>query len=155
MTKLILKKHLEVINMALIPYEPFRFFEPLWNEMDRFMRRRKEDVSEWLYRVDVEETPSKVIVTAEIPGIESKDDLNIQVNENVLTIRGEVKCLKHDEERTSSYSERYFGSFTRKIMLPAKVKTDGAHASYRNGILELTFEKDQHPAARRIEVEFH
>ena len=119
------------------------------------MRRRKEDVSEWLYRVDVEETPSKVIVTAEIPGIESKDDLNIQVNENVLTIRGEVKCLKHDEERTSSYSERYFGSFTRKIMLPAKVKTDGAHASYRNGILELTFEKDQHPAARRIEVEFH
>lgn len=74
--------------MALIPYEPFRLFDPLWNDMDRmFMRRGKEDVSEWLYRVDV--------------------------------------------------------------------KTDGAHASYRNGILELSFLKDQHPAARRIDVDFN
>jgi HSP20 family protein len=81
--------------MALIRYEPLRLFEPLWNEMDRmFMRRGKEDVSEWLYRVDVDETPSKVFVTAEIPGIENKEDLNIQVNENILTIHGEVKRIQ-------------------------------------------------------------
>lgn len=142
--------------MALIPYEPFRLFDPFWDEMDRrFIRRGKEDVSEWLYRVDVEETPSKLIITADIPGIENKDDLNIQLNENILTISGEVKRIQHDEQRRSRYSERYFGSFTRKITLPAAVKTDGAHASYRNGVLELTFLKDQHPAARRIEVNFH
>lgn len=141
--------------MPLIPYEPFRFFEPVWNEVERSMRRGKEDVSEWLYRVDVEETAGKVIVTAEIPGIENKNDLDIQVNENVLTIRGEVKRLKRDEESTSRYTERYFGTFMRKINLPALVKADGAHATYRNGVLELTFEKDQHPAARRIEVDFH
>lgn len=141
--------------MALIPYEPFRLFDPLWNDMERYMRRGKEDVSEWLYRVDVEETPNKVVVTAEIPGIESKDDLNIQVDENILTIHGEVKRVQHNEERTARHSERYFGTFMRKITLPALVKTDGAHASYRNGILELTFLKDQHPAARRIEVDFH
>jgi len=141
--------------MALIPYEPLRLFDPFWNEMDRFMRRGKEDVSDWIYRVDVEETSSKVVVTAEIPGIESKEDLNIQVNESILTIQGEVKHIQHDEERSRRHSERYFGTFTRKITLPALVKTDGAHASYRNGILELTFLKDQHPAARRIEVDFH
>ncbi|NLM20691.1 MAG: Hsp20/alpha crystallin family protein [Peptococcaceae bacterium] len=141
--------------MALIPYEPFRLFDPLWNEMDRFMRRGKEDVSEWLYRVDVDETPDKVIITAEIPGIENKEDLNIQINENILTIQGEIKRLKHSEERTSRYSERYFGTFRRKITLPTAVKADGAHASYRNGVLELTFLKDQHPAARTIEVDFH
>ena len=140
--------------MALIPYEPLRLFDPFWNEMDRFMRRGKEDVSDWIYRVDVEETSSKVVVTAEIPGIESKEDLNIQVNESILTIQGEVKHIQHDEERSRRHSERYFGTFTRKITLPALVKTDGAHASYRNGILELTFLKDQHPAARRIEVDF-
>lgn len=142
--------------MALIPYEPFRLIEPFWNEMDRmFLRRGKEDVSEWLYRVDVEETPSKVVVTAEIPGIENKNDLNIQVNENILTIHGEVKRVQHDEERSPRHSERYYGTFTRKITLPALVKADGTQASYRNGILELTFLKDQHPAARRIEVDFH
>lgn len=142
--------------MALIPYEPIRLFDPFWNEMDRsFMRRGKEDVSEWLYRVDVEETPTKLIVTADIPGIENKDDLNIQVNENILTISGEVKRVQRDEQRSSRYSERYFGSFTRKITLPTSVKADGAHAGYRNGVLELTFLKDQHPAARRIEVDFH
>lgn len=141
--------------MALIPYEPFRVFDPFWNEMDRFMRRGKEEVSEWIYRVDVEETSSKVVVTAEIPGIERKEDLNIQVNENILTIQGEVRRIQQDEERTPRHSERYFGTFTRKITLPAPVKADGAHASYRNGILELTFLKDQHPAARRIEVNFN
>jgi HSP20 family protein len=140
--------------MALIPYEPFRLFDPIWNDMDRFVRRGKEDVSEWLYRVDVEETSAKVIVSAEIPGITNKDDLNIQVDKNILTIHGEVKQSQHNEERTSQHSERYFGSFTRKITLPAMVKTDGAQANYRNGVLELTFLKDQHPAARRIEVDF-
>lgn len=142
--------------MALIPYEPFRLFDPLWNDMDRMlMRRGKQDVSEWLYRVDVEETPTKVIVTAEIPGIEKKEDLNIQVDENILTIHGEVKRVQMDENRSTRHSERYYGTFSRKITLPALVKTDGAHAGYRNGVLELTFLKDQHPAARRIDVDFN
>jgi HSP20 family protein len=142
--------------MPLVPYEPFRLFDPFWSDMDRrFRHRGKEDVSEWLYRVDVEETRDKVHVTVEIPGIENKDDLNIQLDENVLTIQGEVKRLQHQEERTASYSERYFGSFSRKVMLPAPVKTEGAQATYRNGVLELSFLKDRHPAARTIDIEFH
>ena len=141
--------------MALIPYEPFRLFDPLWNEMDRYMRRGREDVAEYLYRVDVEETADKVIITAEIPGIEGKNDLHIEINENMLTIQGEVKRVKQNEERTARSSERYFGAFRRKITLPAVVKSDGAHASYKNGVLELSFLKDKHPAARTIEVDFH
>lgn len=141
--------------MALIPYEPFRFFDPIWNDMDRMLRRGKDDVSEWLYRVDVEETPAKVIVTAEIPGIENKEDLSIVLDENLLTIQGEVKRIQSaDEQRATRHSERYYGSFRRKITLPAMVKTDGAHASYRNGVLELIFLKDRHPAARNIDVDF-
>lgn len=141
--------------MALVPYDPFRMLDPLWNEMDRVFHRGKQDLAEWLYRVDIEETPTQVLVTAEIPGIESPEDLNIQVNENVLTIRGEIKRKSQEEGRTSRLSERYYGQFSRTMTLPALVKADGAHASYRNGILELTFLKDSHPAARRIEVNFH
>lgn len=143
--------------MALVPYEPFRLFEPIWEEMDRHFRpeRGNEELSKWLYRVDVEETSENVIVTAEIPGIENKEDLQIEVNENRLTIHGETKRVKTESERFSHHSERYFGRFNRTITLPAVVKADGSHATYKNGVLELTFLKDRHPAARTIEVDFH
>lgn len=142
--------------MALIPYEPFRLFDPFWDGMERRLHSRgKEDLSEYLYRVDVDETKDQIHVTVEIPGIENKEDLRIEVNENVLMIRGEVKRSKEHEGHTSRSSERYFGTFGRKIVLPAQVKADGSHASYRNGILELSFLKDRHPAVRSIEVDFH
>lgn len=143
--------------MALIPYEPFRMFEPIWQEMDRQFRpgRGNEDLSKLLYRVDVDETPQKVIVTAEIPGIENKEDLHIELNENLLMIQGETKRSRTETDQFSHHSERYFGRFSRSVTLPAVVKTDGAHASYRNGILELSFLKDHNPAARTIEVDFH
>lgn len=142
--------------MALIPYDPFRFFEPVWGEMDRYLRNNKEDWSDWMYRVDVEETKERIIVTAEIPGIERKEDLNIRLNEDILTIQGEIKKNAIQEEgRVARRSERYYGHFTRSITLPAKVKTDGARAGYKNGLLELSFLKDNHPAARTIEVDFH
>ncbi|HVJ50766.1 Hsp20/alpha crystallin family protein [Desulfitobacterium sp.] len=143
--------------MALVPYDPLRMFEPIWDEMDRYFRpgRGNEDLSKWLYRVDVDETPENVIVTAEIPGIENKEDLHIEVNENMLTIQGETKRSKTETEQFSHHSERYFGRFNRTITLPAVVKADGSHATYKNGVLELTFLKDRHPAARSIEVDFH
>jgi len=141
--------------MALIPYEPFRALDPLWSEMEKFIRRGKEEWSDWMYRVDVEETATEVIATMEIAGIERKEDIYIQVNDNVLTVQGEVRKTVDNEKRVTRHTERYYGQFSRTVTLPARVKTDGAHASYRNGILELRFKKDEHPAARRIEVDFH
>lgn len=146
----------EVRCMALIPYDPFRMLEPIWGEMDRFFQRRdRTALSEWLYRVDVDETSDKVIVTAEIPGVGKKEDLDISIDADLLTIRGEIKRGTQEEGRFSRLTERYYGQFSRTINLPAPVKADGTHASYKNGILELIFLKDQHPAARRIEVDFH
>lgn len=141
--------------MSLVPYEPFRMLDPVWNEMERWLRRGKEEWLDWMYRVDVEETTDQVIVTAEIPGVERKEDLHIHVNENILTIQGEIRRITPKEERIARHSERYYGNFSRTVTLPTKVKTDGAHANYRNGLLELRLLKDQHPAARRIEVDFH
>lgn len=144
--------------MALVPYDPFRMMEPYWDEMDRLFRRGgrgKEELSQLLYRVDIEETPTQVIITADIPGIENKEDIHIEIDENLLTIQGEIKRVTSQEERTSHHSERYYGKFNRSFTLPAVVKADGAHASYKNGVLELTFLKDRHPAARTIDIDFH
>lgn len=142
---------------SLIPNEPYRMLEPFWNEMDRFIRRGKENFTEGLYRIDVEETQNKVIVTAEIPGIEKPEDLKITLEDNRLMIQGETRKTIHqeDEESISRHSERYFGKFSRLLTLPAMVKTDGAQASYKNGLLRLSFLKDSHPAARHIQVDFH
>ncbi|MBP1759138.1 MAG: molecular chaperone (small heat shock protein) [Firmicutes bacterium] len=143
--------------MSLIPHEPYRMLDPFWNEMDRFLRRGKDSYADGLYRIDVEETQKKVLVTAEIPGIEKPEDLRITLDENRLMIEGEIRKITQDEDddSISRHSERYFGRFSRLITLPALVKTDGAHASYRNGLLKLSFLKDEHPAARHIEVDFH
>lgn len=142
--------------MPLIPSEPYRMFEPFWNEMDRLMRPEKQNGSDRWYRVDIEETRNKVLVTAEIPGIEKAEDLRITLDENRLMIQGEIRKAAYEEEEwVSHHSERYYGKFSRSLTLPAAVKTDGAQASYRNGLLKLSFLKDAHPAARRIEVDFH
>ncbi|HBW35029.1 Hsp20/alpha crystallin family protein [Desulfosporosinus sp. BICA1-9] len=143
--------------MTLIPNEPYRTLEPFWNEMDRFLRRGKENFTDGFYRIDVGETQHKIIVTAEIPGIEKPEDLTITLDENRLMIQGEIRKIIHEEEDESvpRHSERYFGKFSRILTLPALVKTDGSHASYRNGILKFSFLKDAHPAARHIEVDFH
>ncbi|OLN27376.1 Hsp20/alpha crystallin family protein [Desulfosporosinus metallidurans] len=143
--------------MSLIPNEPYRMLDPFWNEMDRFMRRCKEELTDGSYRVDIEETQSKVLVTAEIPGIEKPEDLRITLDQNRLMIQGEIRKIMHDDEDESvaRHSERYYGKFSRLLTLPAMVKTDGSHASYQNGLLKLSFLKDAHPAARYIEVDFH
>lgn len=143
--------------MALIPYDPFRMLNHYWDDMERNLLkgRGKEDLSQFLYRVDVEETPNQVYVTAEIPGLEKKEDLHIEVDEDHLTISGEIKRNSSTEGRSSHRTERYYGKFSRTLTLPTVVKADGAHASYKNGVLELSFLKDRHPAARTIEVDFH
>lgn len=143
--------------MTLIPNEPNPMLEPFWKEMDRFMRREKENFTDGLYRIDVEETQHKVLVTAEIPGVETSEDLTITLDGNRLMIQGEIRKIIHGDENDSiqRHSERHFGEFTRVLTLPALVKSDGSHASYRNGLLKLSFLKDVHPAARNIEVDFH
>jgi len=129
--------------------------DPFWHEMDRFLRRGRENFTDGLYRIDVEETQNKVIITAEIPGIEKPEDLKITLDENRLIIEGEIrKTHEEEDERIPRHTERYFGKFSRVLTLPALLKTDGAHASYRNGLLKLSFLKDDHPAARHIEVDF-
>ena len=143
--------------MSLIPNESYRMLDPFWQEMDRFMRRGKEELIDGSYRVDIEETRLKVLVTAEIPGIDKPEDLTITLDENRLMIQGEIRKIRHhnEDESVARHSERYYGKFSRFLTLPAMVKTDGAHASYQNGLLKLSFLKDEHPAARKIEVDFN
>ncbi|MGC9467644.1 MAG: Hsp20/alpha crystallin family protein [Anaerolineae bacterium] len=102
-------------------------------------------------RVDVAETDKAIKVSAELPGL-SEDNIEVNLSENVLTIRGEKK--QEREERGESYyrSERTYGSFRRSIPLPADVKTEEADAVYKNGVLEITLPKTAEARRKKIAV---
>jgi HSP20 family protein len=88
----------------------------------------------------IEVIPSEgdVKVTAELPGLEQKD-VEVLIDDDVLTIRGEKKAETEDKER--GFSERYYGHFERSIRLPFAVEDDKAEASFENGVLTLTLPK--------------
>ena len=88
--------------------------------------------------VEVAQTDRAVKVTAELPGLEEKDiDLNIE--NNVLTLKGEKRTETEDKER--QYSERYYGRFERRLALPAEVDEEHAQATFKNGVLTVTLPK--------------
>lgn len=103
--------------------------------------------------VNVQETADSILVTAELPGV-SPDAVEIQVEEHVLTIRGEkhAECEKEDAERHMHISERITGSFSRSFTLPRKVDVDGITAEFGDGLLNISVPKVPETRARRIEV---
>jgi len=95
--------------------------------------------------VEVVETDKDMRVTAELPGLDEKD-VEILVNDDVLTIRGEKKADIDDKER--HLSERYYGRFERRIPLPFEVEDDRAEASFENGLLNVILPKSPKAEAK-------
>ncbi|HWH21883.1 MAG TPA: Hsp20/alpha crystallin family protein [Allosphingosinicella sp.] len=94
--------------------------------------------------IEVNKTDREVRVTAEVPGMSEKD-VELFVEDGVLTLRGEKKNETEDKER--GYSERFYGRFERRIALPAGVTEDNAKADFRDGVLTVTLPKS--PDAER------
>jgi HSP20 family protein len=101
--------------------------------------------------LDVAETPEAVIVKAEVPGIDPKE-IEISVNQNTLTLRGERKEEKEDKGKTWHRVERSYGSFVRSVLLPAAVEGDRVEAEAKNGVLTVTLPKTRAAIPKKIEV---
>ena len=102
-------------------------------------------------KVEISETPGDIRVTAEIPGIEEKD-LEILLDDNVLTLRGEKRAESEDKER--QFSERYYGRFERRIPLGCEVERDRIDARFNNGVLTVVLPKSEKAQSqiKRIEI---
>ncbi|SFU92978.1 Hsp20/alpha crystallin family protein [Alicyclobacillus macrosporangiidus] len=145
--------------MPLIPYDPLGIFRrenglPSWPALGQLFD------SDWLRfgnvpRVDVRETPSDVIVTAEIPGLERKEDVHIVIHDRHLHLSGEVHRTYEEKRENIHRAERFYGQFSRTVPLPAAVEEDQAKATYRNGVLEITIPKAKTQIGKRIDVDFH
>ena len=145
--------------MSLIPYDPFRQlatmrkeFDQLFNEFPSFMT---PELSQGNIRVDVQETEDKIIATCDIPGLEKKEDVQIDIENNMLKISGTIKRSNEIKEGNMHRQERYIGSFHRSVLLPTAVSQDGVTASYKNGVLEVIMPKADNDNSRKIDVSFH
>lgn len=144
--------------MALIPFEPFRNmegwkrdFDRLFNDFPAFVRGEQQFGA---HRVDIHETADEVVATCDLPGLEKKEDVQIDVQSNVLTIAGTINRTHEVKEEQMHQRERYFGRFQRSVALPSAVDEDAVKANYKNGVLEIRMRKLQPPPKKQIDIEF-
>lgn len=139
--------------MAIIRWDPFRELTQAQSQLNRLVDQvwNRQERESWLPAVDVFDRKDSVELKAELPGMDS-DDIQIEVEDNVLTIKGERKFEEKVEDERYYRIERRFGSFQRSLALPQGVKADEIQAAYEDGILTVTVPKAEEEKPKRIEV---
>jgi HSP20 family protein len=107
----------------------------------------------WAPRIEAVQKGDRFIVRAELPGLK-KEDVEIELGENALTIHGERRDEREEERDGYYHTEREYGQFYRTVPLPEGVISESAEASFRNGVLEITMKAPPAEAtrARRLEI---
>ncbi len=121
----------------------------IWNTFPRFVNR--SDAS-WVPSMDIHEESDKFIIAADLPGLTS-DDIEIFVEHDRVTIKGERKLERRVDDKDFGRFERLEGSFQRSFKLPDNADLDQVSASNRDGVLEVVIKKQETIASRRIKVE--
>lgn len=138
----------ERASQALTRFTPGRA-----GELETAGEQRARQGARWgLLAAELEETDQAVVARMEVPGL-SRDELEVFVDHGALVVRGE-KRVRHDSHQGRYHLlERAYGRFERALPLPAAVDEEGARASYRDGVLEVTLPRATAPGARRIQVQ--
>ncbi len=140
-------------NSTRTPFDSFR--REIDSVFDEFFSLKPSSLfdSDWLPSIDVDENEKEFTVTAELPGMEEKD-INVTLENNILTIAGEKKEEKEekDENRNRYHAERCYGSFSRSVSLPEEIKQDKIKAKFKNGVLSINIPKDESAEKKRISV---
>jgi HSP20 family protein len=144
---------------VLTRFEPFREFSTLQDRINRVFRESYRGAegdeslttSSFAPAVDVYEDEHKVTLKIEVPGIEEKD-IDVQIENNVLTVHGERKIEKEEKEENYRRVERQYGSFTRTFTLPTTVDTESVSATYDKGVLKIALPKKAEAKPKQIKV---
>jgi len=144
--------------MELVPWRPFGELDSVRNEMDRLWNRLFRQTpsmgtftEEWSPSVDISETKDKLVIKAELPGLDAKD-VNVSISGDLLTIKGEKKMEEEEKDEHHHYMERYYGSFQRSFQLPVNVKTGKIEATFDKGVLKVTLPKTEEAKKKEIEI---
>lgn len=97
--------------------------------------------------MEIHQTDDRLEITAELPGVR-EEDIDLTVEDGVLTLRGEKKSSREDQER--GYSERSYGTFERRLTLPSNIDEEACSADFKDGVLTITLPKAEKARGRRI-----
>ncbi|MEO0138971.1 MAG: Hsp20/alpha crystallin family protein [candidate division WOR-3 bacterium] len=140
----------------IVRWDPFKELENLRREMERLFdafisERRLDREFAWAPAIEVKELPDKYILKVDVPGVK-KEDLKLEVSDNVLTISGERKEEKEEREAQYYRREILYGSFQRSIQLPSNVEPDKISAKLENGVLTIEIPKTEKAKAKEIPI---
>jgi HSP20 family protein len=144
---------------VLTRWEPFRELSTLQDRINRAFRESYSggahddslNTSSFAPAVDVYEDEHQVTLKIEVPGIDEKD-IDVQVENNTLTVHGERKIEKEEKEENYRRVERQYGSFTRTFTLPTTVDTESVSATYDKGVLKIALPKKAEAKPKQIKV---
>jgi len=142
--------------MAITRWDPFREVVALQNRMNSLFRDLNDDggpmtTAAFAPAADIYEDEGKIAIKLEVPGIDEKD-LDVSVENNTLTVKGERKFEKEEKEENFHRVERRYGSFFRAFTLPSTVDTEHVTANYQNGVLKLELKKKPEAQPKQIKV---
>jgi HSP20 family protein len=138
-------------------FEPFRGFTTLQDQVNRLFNEsfrthgEESALTTWAPAVDIYETPNELVVKADLPDVNEKD-IDVRVENNLLTIRGERKVEKSVSEENFLRVERTYGAFSRSFSLPNTVNSEAIGADYKNGVLTVTLPKREESKPRQVKV---
>ncbi|MBW2004485.1 MAG: Hsp20/alpha crystallin family protein [Deltaproteobacteria bacterium] len=147
--------------MEIVPWRPFGGeLSSFRTEMDRLRRQffgeaplARAFTEEWSPTVDISETKDKLLIKAELPGLEAKD-VNVSISGDLLVIKGEKEKEEEEKEKDEHYHciERCYGSFQRSFRLPVNVQSDKVEATFDKGVLKITLHKVEEAKKKEIEI---
>lgn len=121
-------------------------------KFEDFLEEESSGRRRWIPEVDVYETDNEIKLKAELPGV-NKEDIEVNIENNVLTISGEKKTEKEETEENYHRIEREFGRFKRGIRLPEGTDKESIQAKYNDGVLEVSVPKTEKTKRKQIPVE--
>jgi HSP20 family protein len=131
-----------------------QFFNGFFESRGRSGSSNREDLfSSFVPNLNVSEDETTVEISVELPGMNEKD-IEVSLEKNLLTIKGEKKVKQQERERAYYHMERRFGSFQRSIRLADDIKLDNIQAAFKDGVLVITLPKAEKEQARVIEVKY-
>ncbi|MEP0911978.1 Hsp20/alpha crystallin family protein [Leptolyngbya sp. GB1-A1] len=147
--------------MAIIRWNPWQEIDTLQRQFDRLFADTIAPTvgDDWktfgrMPAAELSETEDVVQLKLEVPGVDAKD-LNVEVTEDIVSIKGERKSEIRSEDKGMSRSEFYYGTFQRVIPLPARIQNTQVQAEYKDGILHLTLPKQQEERNKVVKVELN
>lgn len=150
--------------MAIVRHDPWSLLNQVQNEMNKFFEQRYSErsnsdgsnvvTSSWTPAVDIKEEEKQFVLYADLPGIDPKD-IEITMEQNVLTVKGERPSSTDINSSAYKRVERAHGTFYRRFSLPDTADASGIHATGKHGVLEIIIPKQEKLQPRKITVQNH